>query len=162
MNITPVHEIFHTWQDFFFYKIFMKKVYKIFYYVLFILFFKIITVPRAKIVGPSNIQVPKGSTISLTCSVDLQASLILWWAINYVKTNCLSHSRFLLHFFALSPFFVTFASYKILLSSFYSFLPSSHLVYAKGITIPLLSIIQEEGLTWKTKRVTREWQVAYC
>ena len=83
--------------------------------------------PRAKIVGPSNIQVPKGSTISLTCSVDLQASLILWWAINYVKTNCLSHSRFLLHFF-LSPFFVTFASYKILLSSFYSFLPSLLLV----------------------------------
>ncbi|KAG5682155.1 hypothetical protein PVAND_011527 [Polypedilum vanderplanki] len=34
---------------------------------------------KAKISGPSNIQVQKGSTISLTCSVNLQASLILWY-----------------------------------------------------------------------------------
>lgn len=37
------------------------------------------TVPRARIVGPSDVQVVKGSTISLTCMVNLQASLILWW-----------------------------------------------------------------------------------
>lgn len=38
-------------------------------------------VPRAKIVGPSEgvLQVVKGSTISLTCTVNLQASLILWY-----------------------------------------------------------------------------------
>lgn len=37
---------------------------------------------RAKIIGPSLIQVPRGSTISLTCAVNLQASLILWWVAN--------------------------------------------------------------------------------
>lgn len=44
------------------------------------------TEPRAKIVSSSPVlEVAKGSTISLTCTVNLQASLILWWAINYVK-----------------------------------------------------------------------------
>lgn len=39
------------------------------------------TVPRAKILGPfeDTLQFVVGSTISLTCTVNLQASLILWW-----------------------------------------------------------------------------------
>ena len=113
-----------------FYKIFMKRYIK-YFIMCFHTFFKIITVPRAKIVGPPNIQVPKGSTISLTCSVDLQASLILWWAINYVKTNCLSHSRFLLHFFSLLFLLLSLHIKYYCLLSILSFLPSSLLICKK-------------------------------